>query len=98
MSRPRIHTDNLTPIEETHLSTIYSELGNTVTTVVSNAWSAKLAARTPYALGMLIGCIMNLWVRRGISFDTLTIIPSKLMASVSIRDHPEENRLIIDWL
>ena len=98
MSRPRIHTDDLAPIVMSHLSAIYDELGNTVTTVNSKARSAKLAVKTPYALGMLVGCIMNLWVRRGISFDLLTIMPKKLMASVSIRDHPEKNRLIIEWL
>ena len=98
MSRLNIHPDGVTPISNSHLSAINSELGNTVTMVSGSARSATLKVRTDYALWSLIGVIWELWVRRGISYDKASVIVKDKLLTLSIADHPQKNRLITEFL
>ena len=98
MPRLNIHPDGVTPISQSHLSAINSELGNTVTMVSGSARSATLKVKTDNALWALIGVIWASWVRRGISFDKVTALTKEKMVSISIADHPQKNRLITEFL
>ena len=98
MGRPHSTGYDHTPIVQSHLRVIEDELCSLVTVVKRKSHSVELAVRTPFDLGMLIGCVMNLWTRQGTSFDELKIWVNELKAKISIQEHPSQNRLKIEWL
>ena len=96
--RPATTDGELTPIVKSHLAAITDELGNTLKVKRKTSYSVELIAKTQSALGMLMGCVYDLWLRRGISFDTLFICVEELSATITIREHPNLNRLDIKIL
>ena len=96
--RPATTDGEPTPIVKSHLGAITDELGNMLKVKRKTSHSVELIAKTQSALGMLMGCVYDLWIRRGISFDTLFICVEELSATISLREHPNLNRLDIKIL
>ena len=98
MGRPHSTGFDQTPIVQSHLRYIEDNLCNMVTVIERTNRSVKLAARTPFDLGMLIGCVANLWKEKGISYDQMLVWMKELKMKIVIQEHPTMNRLITEFL
>ena len=87
-----------TPIETQFLNPVREELRGAFTVVYKRPLSAKLSVRAPFALGLLIGFIMNRFVKDGVSFNKLTIDPADLSLTVQTQEYACHNKLDIKWV
>ena len=54
--------------------------------------------RSPFTLGMLIGFVMNQWVKHGYSFNKLEINPKELTVKLQVLKCAESNKLMVVWV
>ena len=59
--------------------------------------SSTIDCSSPFTLGLLVGHIMNRWLRDGQSFDTLTIDTKACKVTISVCKEPSRNRLKVLW-
>ena len=90
--------------EKSYLQTAFTdpirqELGGAVGLCYHNIkHTAMLQTRSPFTLGLLIGFIMQRFVREGISFNRLTIDTKRLWVKIQAYEIKEQNCMRVEWL
>ena len=85
------------PIEKLYLNNMREELENMFSVRYNSDRCVRLYVRTPFTLGLLIGHIVNRFVRDGIGFDSMTINVKKLCVTLSVPEENEAAKLLTKW-
>ncbi len=59
--------------------------------------SCILEARSSFALGMMIGHVMNRFVRTGQGFDLMSINVQDFTVALTVPRQPGHGRLLVEW-
>ena len=86
-----------TPIEVQYIERLYKEWGCAMAVNEQSANSATILCRTPFSLGLLVGHIMNRWLRDGQGLDKLVIDTKACKATITVRKDASKNRLKVLW-
>lgn len=90
--------DTQSALEKQFLEPMKEELKSMFTVKwMSGKFSAALVVRNGFTLGMVVGFIMNQWVRFGYSFNKLEIDVSKLTVRLQVMEEAQCNKLTVVW-
>ena len=90
-------TSTKTPSVILFVEQLYNEWGCSMDAEIVEKNSATIKCKTPFALGLLVGHIMNRWLRDGQGFDTLVIDTKENKATLTVCKEASKNRLKILW-
>ena len=85
-------------IRDTHLSDMYRELPTLFKVEAETDQSAIIKCRTPFALGLVIGFVMNRWTRYGISFNRLEIDTKQMTIKLQVLRNHNLNAMQVLWV
>ena len=85
-------------IRDTHLSEMYRELPSLFEVKAETDQSAIIQCRTPFALGLVIGFVMNRWTRYGISFNRLEIDTKQMTIKLQVLRNHNLNAMQVLWV
>ena len=85
-------------IRDTHLSDMYRELPTLFTVKAETDQSAIIKCRTPFALGLVVGFVMNRWTRYGISFNKLEIDTKQMTIKLQVLRNKDLNDMQVLWV
>ena len=89
--------DDKTPVEIQFIERLYQEWGRAMAAEEKSANKAIVECRTPFSLGLLVGHVMNRWLRDGQGFDKLVIDTKACKATITVRKDASKNRLKVLW-
>ncbi len=84
-------------IDQYLLRRMQEELGGMFVVQARFSSSCILEARSGFALGMMVGHVMNRFVRDGQGFDRMTINVRDFTMTVTLPKTPGQGRLLIEW-
>ena len=87
-----------TPIESQFLNDLRDELSNLFTVKHKTKYQVTMLVRSPFTLGLLVGSIMNRFVRDGISWHKMVVNIKELSVQLSVSDQQQTNLLQMEWL
>ncbi len=87
----------LKPIDQWMLRRMQEELGGMFVVQARFSNSCILKARSGFALGMMIGHVMNRFVRDGQGFDLMSINVKDFTVALKIPRQPGHGRLLVEW-
>ena len=85
------------PIEQLYIERLYDEWSRLVKVSDSGKHTSDIKVEKPFMLGLLVGHIMNRWVRDGQSFDQMIIDTKECSVQLSAYGNASQNRLKILW-
>ncbi len=85
-------------IRDTHLSEMYRELPSLFKVKAETDQSAIIKCRSPFALGLVIGFVMNRWTRYGISFNRLEIDTKQMTIKLQVLRNHNLNAMQVLWV
>ena len=62
------------------------------------AGKQNFVAKTPFALGLVVGFVMNRWTRCGISFNRMQIDTQNLTVKLRVLRNQELNDMQVEWV
>ena len=91
------HSWRSKPVEIQYIERLYEEWSGSMSADLQDSNTATITCTTPFALGLLVGHIMNRWLRDGQGFDTLLINTKENKATISVCKDANKNRLKLLW-
>ena len=88
----------MSTIRDTHLTMMREELPALFTIEAESDQSAILVCKTPFALGLIVGFVMNRWVKIGISFNRMQIDTRRLTVKLQVLRNKDLNNLQVEWV
>ena len=85
-------------IRDSHLEEMHQELPSLYTVKAETDQSAIIKCRTPFALGLVVGFIMNRWTRYGISFNRLEIDTKQMTIKLQVLRNKDLNDMQVLWV
>ena len=85
------------PIEIQYVEQLYEEWGCSMAATEKTKHTATIDCGHPFTLGLLVGHIMNRWLRDGQGFDKLVIDTKACKATITVRTDASKNRMKILW-
>ena len=85
-------------IRDTHLSDMYRELPSLFEVKAETDQSAIIRCGSPFALGLVIGFVMNRWTRYGISFNRLEIDTKQMTIKLQVLRNHNLNAMQVLWV
>lgn len=86
-----------TPIRRYFLNTFFENYISLFTIDEETHTCVNMVCSSPFTLGLLIGCVMNRFVRYGVSFDSMVITPSENRIVLKVRNNLNDNKMKIEW-
>ena len=74
------------------------ELPTLFTVQAETDQSAVIVAKTPFALGLVVGFVMSRWTRCGISFNRMQIDTQNLTVKLRVLRKQELNDMQVEWV
>ena len=74
------------------------ELPTLFTVQAETDQSAVIVAKTSFALGLVVGFVMNRWTRCGISFNRMQIDTQNLTVKLRVLRNQELNDMQVLWV
>ena len=84
-------------VEIQYIERLYDEWGRSMAATERSKNTATIACETPFKLGLLIGHIMNRWLRDGQGFDKLVIDTKECKATITVRTDASKNKMKVLW-
>ena len=85
-------------IQDSHLAGMRRELPTLFTVEAETDQSAVIRVNTPFALGLVVGFIMNQWTRYRVSFNRLVIDTRQLTVKLQVLRNKDLNDLQVEWV
>ena len=85
-------------IQDSHLAGMRRELPTLFTVEAETDQSAIIRAKTPFALGLVVGFIMSRWTRYGISFNKMVIDTKQLTVKLQVLRNKDLNDMKVEWV
>ena len=85
-------------IQDSHLAEMRRELPTLFTVQAETDQSAVIVAKTSFALGLVVGFVMNRWTRCGISFNRMQIDTQNLTVKLRVLRKQELNDMQVEWV
>ena len=77
---------------------MYRELPSLFKVKAETDQSAIIKCRSPFALGLVIGFVMNRWTRYGISFNKLEIDTKQMTIKLQVLRNKDLNDMQVLWV
>ena len=74
------------------------ELPTLFTVQAETDQSAVIVAKTPFALGLVVGFVMSRWTRCGISFNKLEIDTKQMTIKLQVLRNKDLNDMQVLWV
>ena len=88
----------MSTIRETHIEQMQRELIHLFKLEAETDQTAVIVAKTPFALGLVIGFVMSRWTRCGISFNRMMIDTRRLTVKLQVLRNKALNDLRVEWV
>ena len=85
-------------IQDSHLAEMRRELPTLFTVQAETDQSAVIVAKTPFALGLVVGFVMSRWTRYGISFNRMQIDTQNLTVKLQVLRNKDLNDMQVEWV
>ena len=97
MKKSQIKSTANTPVEIQFIERLYDEWGCSMAATKQTRHTATIECRTPFSLGLLVGHVMNRWLRDGQGFDKLVIKTKESKATITVCADATKNRMKVLW-
>ena len=84
-------------VEIQYIERLYDEWGRSMAATEITKHTATIECENPFKLGLLIGHIMNRWLRDGQGFDKLVIDTKECKATITVRTDASKNKMKLLW-
>ena len=85
-------------IQDSHLAEMRRELPTLFTVQAETDQSAVIVAKTSFALGLVVGFVMNRWTRCGISFNRMQIDTKQMTIKLQVLRNKDLNDMQVEWV
>ena len=88
---------NKTPVEIQFIERLYQEWGRAIAVEDKSDNTATIDCKTPFTLGLLVGHVMNKWLKDGQGFDKMIIDTKACKATITVCKDARLNKLKVLW-
>jgi len=74
------------------------ELPTLFTVQAETDQSGVIVAKTPFALGLVVGFVMSRWTRCGVSFNKMKVETKNLVVHLQVLKDPALNQMKVEWI
>ena len=84
-------------VEIQYIERLYEEWGRSMAAKEQSRHTATIDCGHPFTLGLLVGHVMNRWLRDGQGFDKLVIDTKECKATITVCSDASKNKMKILW-
>ena len=88
----------MSTIRDSHLSEMQRELPTLFTVEAETDQSAVIRVNTPFALGLVVGFVVNRWNKVGISFNRMQVDTRRLTVKLLVLRNKALNNMQVEWV
>ena len=85
-------------IDKLYIERLYNEWSRLVKVSNIDKHTSDIKVEKPFMLGLLVGHIMNRWVKDGQSFDEMIVDTKNCNVRLSAHQDSRKNRLKTSWI